>query len=41
MKYYIADVHFGHKNILNFENRPFSDVNEMDEEYIKRWNNME
>lgn len=38
MKYYIADTHFGHSNVLKFDNRPFSDVDEMDREMIYYWN---
>lgn len=37
-KYYIADLHMGHENVIRFDNRPFSSVEEMDAEIIKRWN---
>ena len=47
--FFTADLHFGHKNILLFENRcrcdketletrPFKDVSEMDNYIIQRWN---
>lgn len=36
MKYYTADLHFGHRNILKFQNRPFSSVKEMDECLINK-----
>ena len=36
--FYIADMHFGHKNILKYDKRPFADTGQMDEEIIRRWN---
>ena len=38
MNYYIADTHFGHENVLKFDNRPFENVNEMDKVMIEQWN---
>ena len=38
MRYYIGDIHFGHKKVLDFDSRPFKDVEEMDREIIWRWN---
>lgn len=38
MNYYIADMHFGHANILKLSHRPFKNIDEMDEYIIKKWN---
>jgi len=37
-KLYLADTHFGHVNIVNLCNRPFSSVGEMDDYMVRQWN---
>ncbi len=36
--FFTSDLHFGHENVIRFDNRPFATVEEMDAELIRRWN---
>ena len=36
--FFIADLHFGHKDVIAFDHRPFKDVEEMETEMICKWN---
>ena len=38
--FFIADIHFGHKKVIEFEkeHRPFATIEEHDEELVRRWN---
>lgn len=40
MIYYTSDLHFGHSNIIKYEHRPFTDVQDMTNKLIENWNSV-
>jgi calcineurin-like phosphoesterase family protein len=36
--FFVADLHFGHKNCLSFDNRPYTDIETHDNDIISKWN---
>lgn len=38
-KFYISDLHLGHEKAIKFDERPFKDLQEMQEIIISNWNN--
>ena len=38
--FFTSDTHFGHTNVIKYCERPFSSVDEMDSELIRRWNSV-
>ena len=38
-KFYIADLHLGHANVIKHDGRPFSDTAEMHAALVRNWNN--
>ena len=39
-KFIISDTHINHEKIIETDNRPFTDVKQMEKEIINRWNNV-
>lgn len=37
-RFFTSDLHFSHRNVINFCDRPYSSIEEMDEAIINQWN---
>jgi calcineurin-like phosphoesterase family protein len=37
-RFWTADLHLGHANIIRYSGRPFTSVDAMDQALIARWN---
>ena len=37
MNFFTSDLHFGHANVIEYCNRPFTSVSDMNGELIRRW----
>ena len=38
--FFISDLHLGHENILQYDNRPYKDLDEMHNDIIEKWNSV-
>lgn len=38
MRWFIADTHFNHRNVITYDQRPFKDVKEMEDDIVRKWN---
>ena len=38
LTFFTSDLHFGHSNVINYSNRPFTSVEEMDQILVSNWN---
>jgi calcineurin-like phosphoesterase family protein len=36
--FFTSDLHLGHKNIIELENRPFKDLEDMNNKLVNNWN---
>lgn len=38
--FFISDLHFGHAKVIEYSQRPFKDIEEMNEKLIRNWNSV-
>lgn len=39
MIYFTSDFHLGHKNVILYDNRPYKDLQDMEDSLVTTWNN--